>query len=438
MSEVVGSGSGPRSSRRDFVRQSALAAGAGVAGSLAIARAAHAAGSDVLKVGLVGCGGRGSGAAVDALTADPHTKLVAMADVFPESVRVSRENIRKLKGSQVAVDDDHCFSGLGGYQKVIACSDVVILALPTFFHPPYLKACVDAGKHVFCEKIHAVDAPGVRLVLAAAEIARQKGLSIVSGLAWRYHTGVQETMKRVHDGAIGQLVALEETCNTGSLRCRPRQPGWTEMEYQIRDWYDFFWLSCDLPGLNLVHDLDKGAWAMREEPPVRCWGMGGRQTRLGPRFGDVWDHFSIVYEYASGARMFAYCRQQDGCASDVSDRFYGTKGRCDLLRMRIDGEKPWRYAGPDCDRFALEHVALFSAIRSGKPVNNGLYMARSSLLAIMATWACYSGEVITWEQAMKSNRVVAPKRLALDADPPTMPDAQGNYPMPVPGLTKFV
>jgi len=318
MSEHQAAASSLRETRRDFLKTSAAAAGAAVAGGLAVSRAVHAAGSDILKVGLVGCGGRGSGAAVDALTADPHTKLVAM-----------------------------------------------------------------------------------------------------------------------HDGAIGQIVALEETCNTGSLRWRPRQPGWTEMEYQIRDWYDFFWLSCDLPGLNLVHDLDKGAWAMRDEPPVRCWGMGGRQTRLGPRFGDVWDHFSIAYEYASGARMFAYCRQQDGCASDISDRFYGTKGRCDLLRLRIDGEKPWRYAGPDCDRFTLEHVALFSAIRSGKPINNGLYMARSSMLAIMATWACYTGEVITWEQAMKSNHAVAPERLALDADPPTRPDVQGNYPMPVPGLTKF-
>lgn len=424
-------------SRRNFLKTSAVV-GAAVSASLAIERSAHAAGGDVLRVGLVGCGGRGAGAAVNALTADPNTRLVAMADLFPENIRASRENIKKEKGAQVAVDDDHCFTGFDGYEKVIECSDVVLLALPTFFHPPYLKACVDAGKHVFCEKIHAVDAPGVRLVLESAEIARRKGLSIVSGLAWRYHTGVQETMKRVHDGAIGEIVSLEETCNTGSLRSRARQPGWTEMQYQIQDWYNFFWLSCDLPGLNLVHDLDKGAWALRDEPPVRCWGMGGRQTRVGPQYGDVWDHHAIVYEYANGTRMYAYCRQQDGTVSDVSDRFYGTKGRCDLLRYRIDGQTKWQYRGSECDRFTLEHVALFSAIRSGKPINNGLYMGRSSLLAIMATWASYTGEVITWDQALKSNHVIAPKTLSFAAEPPTRPDAQGNYPMPVPGITKFI
>jgi hypothetical protein len=296
---------------------------------------------------------------------------------------------------------------------------------------------VDAGKHVFCEKIHAVDAPGVRTVLAATEEARKKGLSIVSGLAWRYHTGVRETMSRVLDGAIGQITAIEEICNTGSLRCRHRRPEWTEMEYQIQDWYNFFWLAGDLPGLNLVHNLDKAAWAMREEPPLQVWGTGGRQTRIGPQFGDAWDHHAAVFEYANGARLFAYCRQQDGCGTAISDRFLGTKGRCDLLRCQIQGEANWHYKGLECNRFDLEHAALFSAIRSGRPVNNGLYMARSSMLAIMMTWACYTGQVITWEQAMKSNNVVVPKTLALDAEPPTRPDARGNYPMPIPGVTKF-
>jgi len=431
-----------RATRRSFMKTTGVAAGTALVGSLSVARAAHAAGSDLLKVGLVGCGPRGGGAAVEALLADQNTRLVAMADLFPENARACRNNIRQHLASheaakRVAVADDHLFGGFDGCQRVIECCDVVLLALPTFFHPHYLKACVEAGKHVFCEKIHAVDAPGVRMVLETAEMAKKKGLSIVSGLAWRYDTPVQETMKRVHDGAIGEIVALQEVCNTGSLRCRPRQPGWTEMQYQIQDWFNFFWLSADLPGLNLVHDLDKGAWAMREEPPVRCWGMGGRQTRVGRRFGDVWDHHAVVFEYANGTRMFAYCRQQDGCTSEISDRFLGTKGRCDLLHNRIDGEKPWRYEGPQCNRFQLEHVALFSAIRSGKPINNGLYMARSSLMAIMTTWACYTGEVITWDQAMASNHVVAPKALSFDAEPPTRPDAKGLYPTPIPGLTKF-
>jgi myo-inositol 2-dehydrogenase/D-chiro-inositol 1-dehydrogenase len=442
-----------RAHRREFVRTTTLSAGgalaslaslatlaslAPVAGSLALPWGVHAAGSDILKIGLVGCGSRGTGAAVDAMNADAHAKLYALGDLVPGVLQASLKSLRQEKGAQVDVSDERRFVGFDSCKRVIESGvDVVLLALPTFFHPPYLKACVEAGKHVFCEKTHAVDAPGVRMVQAAADEARRKGLSIVSGLAWRYDTGAVETMKRVHDGAIGEIVTLEETCNTGSLRSRDRRPGWTEMEYQIQDWFNFFWLSCDLPGLNLVHDLDKGAWAMHDQPPVRCWGMGGRQTRVGPQYGDVWDHHAIVYQYANGARMHAYCRQQDGCVPDVSDRFYGTKGRCDLLNYRIDGAKPWRYGKPASKRFDLEHAALFSAIRSGKPVNNGIYMARSSLLAIMATWACYTGEVITWEQAMRSNHVVAPTRLAIDADPPTKPDASGNYPMPIPGVTRF-
>jgi predicted dehydrogenase len=425
-------------SRRDFLKASAAGAGAALAGALAVRRGAHAAGSDILRVGLIGCGPRGSGAAVNALKADPNARLVAMADLFPENIALGKRSIENVKGDQLAVDDDHCFSGFDGYKRLIASGvDVVLLALPTHFHPTYLKACVDAGKHVFCEKTHAVDAPGVRKVLAAGEEARKKGLSIVSGLAWRYHTGVKETMKRVHDGAIGQVVSIVETCNTGSLRSRTRRPEWTEMEYQIRDWFNFFWLSCDLPGLNLVHNLDKAAWAMHEEPPARAWGMGGRETRVGPQYGDAWDHHAVVYEYPSGVRMHAYCRQQNGCHPEVSDHFYGTKGHCDLLRCRIDGETNWQYEGPACNRFDLEHVALFSSIRNGKPINNSLYMARSSMLAIMATWATYSGKVITWDEAMASKFTLAPERYALDAEPPTKPDEDGSYSMPVPGVTKF-
>ncbi len=437
MSGLISESAKADPSRRDFLKAATVAVGAAAGAALPIARSAHAAGSDILRVGLVGCGGRGAGAAVNALNGDANARLVALGDVFPDMLKSARANLKAVKPEQVTVDDDHCFVGFEACQHVIACSDVVLLALPTYFHPIYLKACVDAGKHVFCEKIHAVDAPGVKLVLEAGEIAKQKGLSIVSGLAWRYHTGVQETMKRVLDGAIGRITSIEETCNTGSLRSRARQPGWSEMEYQLRDWYNFYWLAGDLPGLNLVHNLDKAAWAMREQPPLQAWGMGGRQTRVGRQYGDAWDHFAVVYEYADGTRMYAYCRQQDGCLPSIADRFIGTKGTCDLLACRIDGENSWRYTGPDCNRFDLEHVALFNAIRQGQPVNNTLYMARSSMLAIMATWACYTGKLLTWDHAMNCPHTVTPQRLALDADPPTMPDAEGDYAMPTPGITKF-
>jgi len=388
---------------------------------------------------LIGCGGRGSGAAVNAMNADGNAKLVAMADVFDWRLSESLQRIRAIKPDQVSVDKGRQFVGLQAYRQLIDSEvDVVLIAVPSHFAPIYLKAAIDAGKHVFCEKTHAVDASGVRMVLEAGETATQKGLSVVSGLAWRYHTGVRETMKRVHDGAIGEIHTVQEICNTGSLRSLPRREGMTEMEYQIYNWYDFNWLSADLPGLNLVHNVDKGAWALRDEPPVKAWGMGGREVRKGPTFGDVFDHHATVYQYSHGVRMYAYCRQISGTRTEISDVFVGTKGSCDLLRHTIEGETNWRYEGPPCNRFDLEHVALFSAIRSGKPINNSIYMARSSLLALMATWCSHTGEEITWEQAMNSKKEEKPQQYSFDAVPPTQPDADGNYPIAVPGLTKFV
>ncbi len=426
-------------SRRQFLEKSTRAAAASaVAGTLSVGRGAHAAGSDVLGVGLIGCGGRGTGAAVNALNADKQCKLVAMADAFDWRLTASLERIEAMKPDQVRVDDDHMFVGLEAYKALIQSDvDVVLICVPSHFAPIYLKAAIDAGKHVFCEKTHAVDAPGVKMVIEATETATKKGLSMVSGLAWRYHKGSQETMKRVHDGAIGEIVTIQEICNTASLRSLPRRPGMTEMEYQIYNWYDFNWLSADLPGLNLVHDLDKGAWAMHDEPPLKAWGMGGREVRKGPTFGDVFDHHATTFQYAGGVLMHAYCRQINGTTTEISDKFYGTKGRCDLLKHTIEGQTNWRYEGPPCDRFDLEHVALFSAIRSGKPINNGVYMARSSLMALMSTWCSHTGEEITWQQALESKMQAKPQRYAFDADPPTMPGPDGNYPIAVPGVTKF-
>jgi predicted dehydrogenase len=316
--------------------------------------------------------------------------------------------------------------------------DVVLITVPSHFTPIYLRAAVEAGKHVFCEKTHAVDAPGVRSVLQATEAAKQKGLSVVSGLAWRYDLGVRETMKRVHDGAIGEIRTVQEVCNTGSLRSLSRKPGMTEMEYQIYNWYDFNWLSADLPGLNLVHNVDKGAWALHDVPPVLAWGMGGREVRKGPTFGDVFDHHATVFEYAGGVRMYAYCRQINGTRNDISDVFIGTHGICNLLENTIEGQVKWRYDGPVGNRFEQEQAELLTAVRSGTPVNNGLYMARSSLLALMSTWCSHTGEVVTWEQAMNSQHQVNPERYALDAPPPALPGPDGNYPIPIPGATRFV
>jgi predicted dehydrogenase len=424
------------------LKHSSVAAATLWASRLAARDSLHAAGSDTLRVGLIGCGGRGSGAVINALNADANAQLVAMADVFAWRIAESLPNLQALKANQIDVPGERQFVGLEACAQLLASDvDVVLITVPSHFTPIYLKAAIDAGKHVFCEKTHAVDAPGVRLVMEATEMARQKGLCVVSGLAWRYDTGVQETMKRVHDGAIGEITAIQEVCNTGHLRSLPRKPGMTEMEYQLHNWYDFNWLSADLPGLNLVHNVDKGAWALHDVPPVTAWGMGGREVRKGPTFGDVFDHHATIFEYANGVRMYAYCQQINGCWTDVSDVFIGTKGRCDLLKNkitdRITGAVIWSYKGPACNRFDLEHVALFNAIRAGTPLNNGLYMARSSLLALMATWCSHTGEKITWEQAMNARKQVNPERYALDAPPPTLPGPDGNYPIAVPGTTRF-
>jgi predicted dehydrogenase len=302
-----------------------------------------------------------------------------------------------------------------------------------------LKACVDAGKHVFCEKPVAVDSPGVRAVLAACEEAKGKGLSIVSGLCWRYHHAVRETIQRVLDGAIGELITIQETYNCGPpwFRNKAREPQWTEMEYQLRNWYPFTWLSGDHNVEQHVHSLDKAAWVMHDEPPVRAWGMGGRQVHSEDAIGNIYDHHAVVYEYANGVRLFSFCRRQAGCFNDTSDHFFGTEGHCDVLKNRIEGQDPWRYRGPKCDMYEAEHQELFTSIRKGKPINDGLFMARSTMLAVLGRMVTYTGQAVTWEDAFNSEEDLSPASYRFDADPPVLPDAQGKYPIAVPGVTKL-
>jgi len=437
-------------SRRDFLKASGVLAGT-VFASPMLSQHVHASGSDILKIGLIGCGGRGRGAAVDALSADPNTELFAAADIFPERIQGTMAVIREKFGARITATQDRCFVGFDAYKKLLATEvDVVLIATPTYFHPHYLKASIEAGKHTFCEKTHAIDSPGVRMVLEATKLAKEKNLSVVSGLAWRYDTGAMETMKRVHDGEIGEILYLEEICNTGSLPSSGspsfgRRPDRTEMQYQIDCWYNFTWLSCDLPGLNLVHHVDKASWAMKDETPISCWGTGGRQTRIGSEFGQIWDHHATVFEYANGVRLNAYCRQQNGTYANISDKYFGTKGMCDLMEYRlnkIDANRTslWKFPGGPSNRFQLEQEALLKSIRSGNPINNGQYMAHSSLMAIMATWASYTGNPITWDEAMNSDYVfgpISPDEITWETIPPVVPDATGNYPGFVPGMTQF-
>ncbi len=428
-----------QSTRREFLKSSSLLAGSAAVGSLAISRGAHAAGNQVFKVGLIGCGGRGCGAAANAMNAGKDVQLTAMADIFEDKVLGGRKRLAKIKPDQVAVDDDHCFVGFDAHQKVIDSDiDVVIIACASHFHPAYLKAAIDAGKHVFCEKPHSLDVPGLKRVMATCEQAEQKGLSIVSGLCNRYHPRVRETMKRVKDGAIGEIVAIQETYAVGPYHVHERNPQWTEMQWQMRNWYHFNWLAGDQCLQQLIHSIDKGAWAMDDQPPVKAWGVGGRSACFGESYGDLFDHQSIVYEYANGVRMFGICRNQNGAYREMTDKIYGTKGTAHLLKGRIEGPNEWQYDGPVRSMYDIEHEELFEGIRSGKPLNNGLYMTRTTMLALLGQYVCHTGQEITWDQAMNSQFSVELDRYGWDVEPPLKPNDRGCYDIAVPGVTKFV
>jgi myo-inositol 2-dehydrogenase / D-chiro-inositol 1-dehydrogenase len=425
-------------SRRDFIKTSVVAAGAAI-GGLSLARSAHAAGSDVIRIGLVGAGNRGPGAVVNALTVDPGVRLVAMGDVFMDHIKSRLDMIKKEKPDQVQVDDAHCFAGLDSYRHVIESSDVVLIACAAKYHSYYLKAAIEAGKHVFVEKPHAIDPVGIREITAASEMAKQKNLSIMSGLHSRYVLGYQEGVKRVHDGAIGEVVAIEEHFERGPYNIVPRDPKLNEVEFQFSDQMHFTWLSGDDVLQSLSHNLDRSAWIMKEQMPVKCHGMGGRSASFGEVYGNVFDHHSVVYEYANGVRIYAFCRTQNGCYGNCDSIILGSKGRCNLTRCFIEGENKWRYEGPGCNPYDLEHKTFFEAIRSGKPINCGSYMANSATMGVMGQLSCYSGWELSAEQIGKSNFIFTPKieDVRLDMEPPVKPDEKGNYPVPMPGITEF-
>jgi predicted dehydrogenase len=428
-----------RPSRRDFLKTSAIVGSAALAGSLSIARGAHAAGSDVIKVGLIGCGGRGSGAAANAMNAGKDVRLVAVADVFEERVKDAVPRLKKMYPEQATVDEAHCFVGFDAYKKLIESDvDVVLIAVTSHFHPVFLKAAIDAGKHVFCEKPAGIDVPGVKIVEAACAAATEKKLSLVSGLCWRYDLGVRECIKRVLDGQIGEIIAIQENYLRGPYVLRDRQPAWSELQYQFQNWYHFNWLSGDDMGQSLIHNISVTSWAVGDVPPVKAWGMGGRQVCTDAKYGDVFDHQAVVYEYANGVRIFGYTRDIPGCYSDVSDVIIGTKGRALMpSKPRIEGQKAWHYQGPTPSMYDVEHQELFEGIRSGKPINNGKYMCVCTMLGILGEMACYTGQEITWEQALASKQSYALPRYGWDVEPPVKPGPNGQYPTAMPGITQF-
>jgi predicted dehydrogenase len=423
--------------RRGFLKTSTgLAVGATLAGTMAVPRAVHAGASETVRVGLIGCGGRGTAAAQNALDASRDNVLVAVGDAFADKAQASVDQIRRNESyaDRVNVPDDHVFAGFDAYKQVIDSGvDVVILAEPPHFRPQHLAYAVEKGKHAFVEKPVAVDAPGVRSIIETCDKAKAKGLAIVSGLAWRYHPSVRETVRRiVEDKAIGDIVAIQSCYNAGTLWHRGDKPEWSRMEYQVRNWLYFDWLSGDHICEQAIHSLDKTAWLQGDRQPVQAFGMGGRQQRTGSEFGNIYDHHTVFYEYPGGVRVYFTCRQQQDCSAYVDELVLGTKGRASIIEGRIDGEKPWQAPKDDkIDMFVIEHQNLFNSIREGKPINNGHYMANSTMIAIMGRMCTYTGQQLTWDQCINSQERLGPETYAWTDDVPATSVA-------IPGRRKLV
>jgi predicted dehydrogenase len=424
-------------SRRSFIQHASLAS---ALASLPIERVAHAgAGGGPLKLALVGGGGRGSGAANQALRTEANVKLVAMAEIFPDIARATINNLKAQLPDKVDVPDERLFIGFEGYKQAIAACDVVILATPCTFRPIMFEEAVRQGKHVFMEKPVAVDAPGVRRVLAAAEEAKRKNLKVGVGLQRRHKLGYMETVKRVQDGALGQIMYARTFWNMGTARAmRPRNPEWNELEYQLHNQFYFAWQCGDIHLDMGLHNIDVINW-IKGMYPVRAMGVGGAEVRRGKEAGCIYDHFSIEYEYADGTRLFAQNRQIPGCFNYVAEAAHGTLGSVEMLNDRniftITGPNAWKYEleKPIVNPYQKEHDDLFKAIVEDAPYNEAERGALSSMTAIMGRMAGYSGKKIEWDEALHSERAMHAPITSLQDPAPVQPDENGVYPLPVPG-----
>ncbi len=426
-----------KSTRRDFVRKTSSAMlGSTIGFNILKAQVKQPLGSDVLKVGLVGCGGRGTGAALQATRADDQVILTAMADIFKDRLEQSHANLLVENGEKIKVEDANKFVGFDAYKKVLESDvDVVILATPPNFRPGHLEAAIEAGKHVFCEKPVAVDAPGVRSVIASAKKAQDKGLAVMSGFCWRHDDPKIATYSRLLDGDIGEIHTVYNTYNTGALWYRDPKPSWSGLEKKMRNWIYHTWLSGDHINEQAVHSLDLMSWAMGDVMPVSASGTGGRQSRTEDQYGNVFDHFAIVYDYANGQKGFHFSRQQKGCSRSYGLDILGSKGRCNIHvsnNHEIIGKKTWKWEGERNDMYQSEHDTLFSSIRAGKPFNDGVRMANSTMLAIWGRMVAYTGQTITWDEALQSS-----DRLGPDLDDFNWDMKWQDRPVAQPGITKF-
>jgi len=426
----------PTFPRRRFLQMTAASgAGLGLAQATPSASASpvtvYAGGGDTLKIALVGCGGRGTGAAMNALAADPNVKLVAVADVFEDLAQKGLEVIRSNYADKVAVPPDQLFHGFEAYKQAIDLADVVVLATPPGFRPIHFAYAVEKGKHVFMEKPHAVDVPGALSVLESAKLAQKKGLNVVSGFCYRYDPFKREVLKRIQDGAIGDVLAVHTNYLTGELWTRGSKTNDPKhMETQLRMWYYYSWLSGDFIVEQAIHSVDKAAWVMSGKKLVSAVGLGGRTLRTDDKFGNIWDNFSVVYEYEGGERVFLQCRQIQGCHGETNDLVLATKGQSQLMRHTLKTESgTWKPEGKHDFglMYQIEHNELFAAIRSGKPINDAELAVQSTIMGLLGRDAAYIRQKLTLEKYLTSKRSLSPKEYAWKENPVMESPKPGKY-----------
>jgi predicted dehydrogenase len=413
--------------RRDFLKTTAGATlAAAIPGNLGL----HAQGSDAIRIGVIGCGGRGTGAAIDAMNAAPGVEITALFDPFQDRIESSLKRLKEAHPDKIKVRPETCFTGLEGYKGLLAVPGInmIVTAAPPGFRPIHLKACIEAGKHVFMEKPVAVDPVGIRGIIAASELAASKGLAIVAGTQRRHQKRYLELIKRIQDGQIGSLVGAQCYWNMGDLWVKLREPNMTDMEWHCRNWLYFSWTSGDHIVEQHVHNLDVVNWALGALPKTAV-GMGGRQVRVAPEYGNIFDHFAVEFEYPDGIRTASYCRQTKGCAERVEEKIIGTKGVA-FGYGEIKGDRPWKFEGEETNPYVQEHTDLIASIRAGKPLNEGRQVAESTLCAIMGRMSAYTGRAISWDWAMNASQLdLTPKAMVFGPNPVDPPAVPGTTPL---------
>ena len=425
-------------SRRDALKAAGIA-GAALTGMQASMRSVHAQSpsADVIRVGLIGAGGRGTGALQQALSVPgSNVKVTAIADAFDDRIKGALKAVESMK-DKVEVPEDRQFKGLDGYKQVLEHCDLVILATPPGFRPFHFEEAIKAGKHVFMEKPVCVDAFGANLCLQAAKLADEKKLKVVVGLQRHYDDRYRQTLARVREGLAGDIIGGQVYWNGSGIWYRPRKPEMTEMEFQVNNWYHFNWLCGDHICEQHVHNIDIANWFL-DKLPEAAYGVGGKQNRIPNQPSEIYDHHAVNFVYPGGVRIASQCKQFPGGDGRVNEEFQGTKGYVKIGEITDhSGKVLWKYDGKSENAYQVEHDELQDAIRNDKPLNNAYYGTTSSFSSVLGRTATYTGKQVGYNDLLKTNFRTMPEKLSWDATPPVMPDKDGNYPPPMPASYKI-